>query len=306
MKGMKMFMSELSNIYCPTPIESVINVAKIVTIHYFEFPYNYVFKGEKHDFWEFLYVDKGEVEVMADTNGYVLKQGDIIFHKPNEFHKEWANGKIAPNLVIVSFVCTNPAMDFFKDKILKISPQEKSYIAEIVREGKETYSNAIGGHIKLEKRPSALFGSEQLIKLNLEMLLINLIRNCNLISNSGRLNENTLDRMENDLVDNIVAFMHENIGQNLSFDDICNHFSLGNTYLKTLFKNKLNTGVMTYFKNLKIEEAKKLIREQQYNFSQIADMLGYISIHTFSRSFKESTSMSPSEYASSVKAIANL
>lgn len=292
--------------YQLTEIESIINISKIVTIHYFEFSCDYIFRGEKHDFWEFLYVDKGEVEVIADTNDYVLKQDDIIFHKPNEFHKEWANGKISPNLVIVSFVCNDPAMNFFKDKILKINSTEKTFIANIIKEGKDAYLNAIGGHNELKKNPSSLFGSEQLIKLNLEMLLINLIRNCHLISNSGRRNKNTIKKMESDLADSIIEFMQQNIGVDLSFEDICDHFSLGKTYLKTLFKNKLNTGVMTYFRNLKIKEAKKLIREQRYNFSQIADILGYKSIHTFSRSFKETTNMTPSEYASSVKAIADL
>ncbi|MBL4935873.1 AraC family transcriptional regulator [Clostridium sp. YIM B02515] len=299
-------MEKTSLEYCMTQLDTVINIDKIVTIHYFEFASNYVFKGEKHDFWEFLYVDKGEVEIMADTNGYKLTQGDIIFHKPNEFHSEWANGKIAPNLVVVSFECKNPAMDFFKDKIMKIDPSEKNLIAQIVKEGKAAFINALGGHNKLEKRENAIFGAEQLIKLYLELFLINLIRNGNLVNNSGRFNKSTLEIMEKTLVNCIIEYMHENINSDLSFEDICNQFSLGKTYLKTLFKNKTNTGVMTYFKNLKIDESKKLIREQQYNFSQIADMLGYKSLHTFSRAFKEAINMSPSEYASSVKARASL
>lgn len=299
-------MQKISLEYYMTPLETVINIDKIVTIHYYEFSSNYVFKGEKHDFWEFLYIDKGEVEVMADTNAYKLTQGDILFHKPNEFHSEWANGKIAPNLVVISFECKDSAMDFFKDKIMKIDPAGKNLIAQIVKEGKEAFINALGDHNKLEKRENTLFGTEQLIKLYLELFLINLIRNGNQVNNSGRFNKSTLQIMEKNLVNCIIEYMYENIGSDLSFDDICNQFSLGKTYLKTLFKNKTNKGVMTYFKNLKIEEAKKLIREQQYNFSQIADMLGYKSLHTFSRAFKETINMSPSEYATSVKARASL
>jgi len=46
-----------------------------------------------------------------------------------------------------------------------------------------------------------------------------------------------------------------------------------------------------------------MIRNGKFNFSQIAEQLGYSSIHYFSRQFKKVTDMSPSEYASSVKAI---
>ncbi|EQB86299.1 AraC-like DNA-binding protein [Clostridium punense] len=299
-------MNNYAEEYYKTPINLVINIDKIVTIHYFEFASDYIFRGEKHDFWEFLYVDKGEVEVMADTKGYKLTQGDIIFHKPNEFHSEWANGKVAPNLMIMSFECKDPAMDYFSNKIMQIEASEKNLIAEIVKESQKAYSNALGGHNKLLKHENPLFGSEQLIKIHLELLLIKLIRKGSFDHSSKRLNESTLAKMEKGLVDDIIEYMHENIASDLTFEDICNHFSLGKTYLKTLFKTNTNLGAMTYFKNLKINEAKTLIREQQYNFTQIAYMLGYKSVHTFSRSFKEATDMSPSEYATSVKAMANL
>ena len=78
----------------------------------------YSYTGEKHDFWELVYVDKGELEVAADYEGYKLKEGDIIFHKPNEFHNLWANGISAPNVLVISFVCHSPMMSFFENKIM--------------------------------------------------------------------------------------------------------------------------------------------------------------------------------------------
>ena len=44
-------------------LERPFEVDEVVSVHYFEYAKNYVFEGEKHDFWELLYVDKGEVEV---------------------------------------------------------------------------------------------------------------------------------------------------------------------------------------------------------------------------------------------------
>ena len=57
------------------------------------------------------------------------------------------------------------------------------------------------------------------------------------------------------------------------------------------------------FLQMKIEFAKQLIREDQMNFTQISDFLGYSSIHYFSRQFKKITGMTPSEYSSSIKAL---
>ena len=61
--------------YVKTELKDELKMKNIVTIHYFEYAKDYVFEGETHDFWEFLVVDNGEVEVMADTKGYKLKQG---------------------------------------------------------------------------------------------------------------------------------------------------------------------------------------------------------------------------------------
>lgn len=52
--------------YVPTVLEKEIVIDSIITIHYFEYTRDFVFKGEKHDFWEFLYVDKGQVSVCKD------------------------------------------------------------------------------------------------------------------------------------------------------------------------------------------------------------------------------------------------
>ncbi|MDD6137074.1 MAG: AraC family transcriptional regulator [Lachnospiraceae bacterium] len=54
-----------------------------------------------------------------------------------------------------------------------------------------------------------------------------------------------------------------------------------------------------------VSKAKKYLREDNYNITQIAYMLGYSTVHYFSRQFKKFTGMSPSQYTNSVKAIVN-
>jgi AraC-like DNA-binding protein len=78
---------------------------------------------------------------------------------------------------------------------------------------------------------------------------------------------------------------------------------MSRTTLKMTFKGSLGLGVMEYYKLLKIEEAKRLIREEELNFTQVADKLEYSSIHYFSKQFKKVTGMTPSEYVGSVKGI---
>ena len=47
--------------YIKTTLKREIAIDSIITIHYFEYMKDFVFHGESHDFWEFLYVDQGSV-----------------------------------------------------------------------------------------------------------------------------------------------------------------------------------------------------------------------------------------------------
>ena len=52
--------------YIKTTLKREIAIDSIITIHYFEYMKDFVFHGESHDFWEFLYVDQGSVIVQAE------------------------------------------------------------------------------------------------------------------------------------------------------------------------------------------------------------------------------------------------
>lgn len=289
--------------YIKIPLKKEFSIHKIVSFHYFEFAKDFIFNGESHNFWEFLYVDKGEIEVMSDTCGYKLKQGDIIFHKPNEFHSVWANRKIAPNIIILSFECLSLSMNYFKDKILKINDTERNILGEIVKEAFNAYSIPHNQFYKdIQKNTNALFGSEQLISNYLELLLVKLVRKDAVPDKVSKLSTTAKERSEEDIVNRIIVHMRENITINLSIEDICCYIKIGKTHVLTIFKKRTGLGIMEYFKKAKVEHAKTLIRDGNNNLTEIADILGYSSIHCFSRHFKNVTDMSPSEYSRSIKA----
>jgi AraC-like DNA-binding protein len=289
--------------YRCTALKQDITIHNIYTVHYFEFASNYIFEGEKHGFWEFLYVDKGEVDVMADSQGFRLKQGEMIFHKPDEFHNVWANGRVAPNLVVISFECRSKAMSYFEDKIMQIGDTEKDLLAGVLREAKSAFTNPLDDSYmyKLKRKQNQPFGCEQLLRLYLEQLLISLVRRESSVQAESRLSKTTRERFQKDLEKKVTVYLSSHIHGNISFDDVCRFSGMGRTNLKTLFKERTGMGVMEYYRSLKHEEAKTLIREGQLNFTEIADKLSYASIHNFSRHFKRVTGMTPSQYALSVK-----
>ncbi len=290
--------------YQPTALRRDIAVPAVVTVHYFEYARDYVFEGEKHDFWELLYVDKGEVEVMADDTGYCLKQGEMIFHKPGEFHNVFANGLVAPNLVVVAFVCASPAMAYFEGKVVKAEEVERELLARIVHEARDAFSNPLDdpGSLKMERASSSAFGSEQMIGLLLEQMLIRMVRRGAQRDVAVKTSSSVKRRSDHDLVQRIIAYMQDNACGTLTFSQVCRFSAQSATNLKTIFKSVTGMGVMEYYRGLKIDAAKTLLREGGGNITQIADKLGYTSVNYFSRYFKQATGMTPSEYTQSIQA----
>ncbi|GAA3400044.1 AraC family transcriptional regulator [Paenibacillus hodogayensis] len=290
--------------YKRVPLHQEIVIDAIITFHYYELSGSYYTRGERHDFWEFVYVDKGELLVRTDSGKFTLRQGEIVFYKPNEFHGGGSAEHAPPNLIIVTFDCSSAAMQLFENKRFRIDEQERLLLTMLVEEGYNALTPRLDKPFKrvLRKNKHAPFGSEQMIKTYLEQLLIRFARRLTQTENPPKLASTTNENMENELTRQIIGYMSEHVESHMTLQHICRQFSVGRSQLSRAFKLKTGSGVIEYFHRLKIEKAKTLIRQEAFNYTEIAERLGYSSIHYFSRQFKRTTNMTPTEYARSVRA----
>lgn len=286
--------------YIKTNLPSVINVSKIVTIHYYEFDESFVFHGEQHDFWELVYVDKGQVEIGREDQVKTLSQGEMIFHRPNEFHAIRAHNS-SPNFFVISFVCTSPAMAHFEGFHTALDKSLKSFLSSIMHEAEKTFEIPKNDPTlkKLIKKENAALGGEQLIKLYLEELLIHLIRGI-AEKGSGTVFPSK-ESMESHLVTDIKHYMEENVGEIFRIDALCKKIGYGKSYLSRIFREQTGQTLATYAIKAKIKKAKQLMRESNLNFAQISDRLAFDNPQYFSRVFKRIVGMTPTEFKASLQ-----
>lgn len=293
--------------YKKTALQLELNILHIISLHYFEYTSDFSFPGESHDFWELVYLDSGRIDLMAEQARFPLPCGHLFFHRPNEFHNVLTDGVTAPNLIVISFVSHHPRLYELAGRPLALNTEEKRCIAEIVAEGRHAFSGPMDDPWQeaLIKNPAdPHFASEQMIKLNLEMLIIRLLRR---YAPPGFQTADSSVPLQAELrstdFKRIHTYFKANVHRSLKIEDICQELLLSQTALKKIIRSQKGCGVMAYFNDLKIEAARQLIRNGRYNFTEISDQLGFSSIHYFCRRFKELTRMTPSEYRQSVKAI---
>lgn len=285
--------------YKKTRPKTLFYIPEIVTIHYYELDKSFVFDGEQHDFWEMVYVDKGAVEIRADDKTLALNQGEILFHKPHEFHAIKAL-RSNPNFFVISFVCRSPAMRLFEGYRAALSQSLRPFVSSIIAEARNSFhipKNDVT-LLKLRRRSQAKVGGEQLIKTYLEQLLILLARA--VLEQQENSVSPVRESMETQLIATIKSYIQNNLAKKITMEELAGVTGYSTSYISRVFRQQCGTTIGRYITAKKISCAKELIRNHTYNFAQISDMLGFDTPQYFASTFKKETDMTPSEFKRSL------
>lgn len=139
-----------------------------------------------------------------------------------------------------------------------------------------------------------------MIKNLLEIFLIMLCRNTDIVTKRSR-RSYVIDGVDVPYqVKEILDHLQANLYGRVTIKDIASKLGKSESTVKKNFASYYNKGIKRYYNSLKIQEAKKLIRQGKYNISQISDMLCFDSPQYFSKCFKAAVHMTPKEYMASI------
>ncbi len=277
--------------------EKKIEVTRIANIHYFEFARQYQTFKDNHAFRELVYVDTGAINVEAENFCGRLTENMLIIHKTGEIHSLTCPEDSAPNVIIIGFECRADELDLFSKAPVVLEDEQQKILTEIIKEGRTVFKAPydVPNLKDMKKRRDYPFGADQMIKLKLEMLLIELVR--------SKMTEKT--GIDSEIFDpkthEIYNYVNKNFRENITLGELCFIFGTNKTTLCSSFKKAYGDTVIGYINHLKIKEAKKLLREGEYNLTEISQKLGFSSVHYFSRMFKKQQGISPSEYIRTIK-----
>lgn len=293
-------MAELKGIKLLNEIE----VKGLVSDFYYELPLDFNYSGESHSGWEFVYVENGRVIVNADDETYIVKKGEMICHKPFEFHtiKPYESGA---KVIIFCFYSDNEYMEYFNNKIIAINQRQKQYLNDIVNMGKAIFLSkapldiARDGGMDVSPDSSPL--NEQFVKNSIELLIISLL-SANTTEKQSRVSlyEHVTERET--LTQNIIKYLNENTDKQLSLKEISKQFSYSLSSIKRIFKEETGSSIITFFNNIRMERAKEMLLRSKMSIEGIAASLGFSNSYYFSTSFKKNFGESPSKFRTENKA----
>lgn len=273
--------------WIPCNIVRPLDIRALYTAFDITFDDKFSFAGESHNFYETVCVLDGMVGIAADSDLYTVGAGNLVLHKPMEFHRIWSEGQTRPRIIIISFdavITPEPAGSIFP-----LSPDESVKYEEIYREisrGCDIVSRRVVG-----VRPDS-FTRLGMAANNLENLLTRVFS-----GSSARPSPPTESSECAIKYRDIMKYLSENLHSQLSIDDVARACGMSGSGAKQIFRRYTGQGIMSYFRDLKTKEAIIMLNEG-ISVKETALRLGFTDQNYFSTFFKKMTGKSPRAYIS--------
>ena len=103
---------------------------------------------------------------------------------------------------------------------------------------------------------------------------------------------------DEELMERIMKVVNENLSDSdFNVEKMCDEVGVSRTQLHRKLKEMTGVPTSEFLRNIRLNEAARLIREHKINITQVSYMVGFANNSHFSTAFKKYFGMSPTEYA---------
>ena len=93
-----------------------------------------------------------------------------------------------------------------------------------------------------------------------------------------------------------LSFINRHYDSNITNERLAEMCGLSVTHFRRLFKEEIGSSPIRYLTSVRIHWAVKLLKSQMFSVSEVAEQVGFSDIYYFSKTVKQYTGKSPSEY----------
>jgi AraC-like DNA-binding protein len=243
-----------------------------------------------HSFFHMIYIIGGKGWLKSQNNKCILEGGQLFLVPPNYEH-EYLSDKLNPLKTIeVKF---NLFDETLLNNITNINQDLNINITEIKNILEDALNEALLKDYYYIER----------IKADIYTILLKILRQCRYEKpHSETFSQDFTSDYDYKGIDlrKIFQYIEDNLGSLTTLTSLSKMGGLTPSYLCRIFKEKYGITPMHYVNNLRLKKAKELLMFSELNITQIANRVGFQTIHYFSRYFKEKENLSPSEYRAKV------
>jgi AraC-like DNA-binding protein len=267
--------------YAKTKVENVVAVKSIATALHVDLR-SIITREEFHSFPEIFYMSQDQGMTVVDGKRIFLKAGQMVIYAPNAPHGGGSGGVAR----IISFETESPLPASLFNQPITLTGPQRMLLEEIIAKAMSLLERRVGVHGMALKYNADSYALQR-VKNMLELFLLELMR-------PGESPEESRLRT-------VTDYMIRHMAEPVTLQKLCDDLGFSTATLKRLTQKCCHQSPIAYFQELKIAEAQRLIADTPFSMTQIAAQLGYSSVHHFSKTFKQKTALTPTEYAKTVR-----
>ncbi len=245
----------------------------------------------KSDTYVLFAVLSGWLRASLGGENILLGEGGLIIKSQGASLSVIGGSTERASVLISEFECPFLTDKAVFDKVIPLGKRKRRYLGEIIRELSSLDNDSARLEYKINGSAEP-FGRRIILENALCSLLIRITRD--------HLEESDGDSCEDFEIRNkaqaVRRYLYENYRTRITLDSLCFLFRSNKTTICKQFREEYGMTVLEYLNSLRVKEAKRLLLEERFSVTEIADHLGFESIHYFTRFFKKSTGRSPTEY----------
>ena len=243
-------------------------------------------KHAHKNWFELTIATKGRGTVLTNDVAIPVETGDIYLSFPCDFHSIVSDSKEPLHFDFFSFFVEDPTFGADLEQIMQTHMPPD---ARVLRD--DTIASLVSMAIA-ELNSEGTYSKELLGALFMQ-LLIRLIRGF-LYDGGAGAHSGVTDA--DALCYRLMNYIDTHIYTMTGLEELSEVTNYNYTYLSSLFRKTTAGTLADYYRRRRLETARLLIAEDKRSITEIATLLQYSSIYTFSRAFKDQYGVSPTQY----------
>ncbi len=243
-----------------------------------------------HDTCEILYVLSGEGQYLVESTVYTLQPGSVLLMRPGEVHKLQIDPSAPYERICLQFEVGR--LDAFPtgDELLHAFIK-RSLGCENLYTPDEFDSEFFHHCLRHIEATGGRHMFNFVIENSLPALLAELYQ---AFYKRRKINPHAAESVIQTRLQEILAYVNNHINENLSLDDLCQHFFISKTQLGRLFYNATGSTVWDYILVKRLIEARRLILAG-IPITHAAQTCGFRDYSAFYRAYLKRYKISPAK-----------
>lgn len=277
--------------YVTKKLYDTLHVSGIVNLHFFTFDNDFTTEGERHPFYELVFVNAGKLHISSEDYSGELEKNQMIIHRAGEEHSLRCTEGMEPSVIIIGFECSSGLIDCFSAFPILLGDAAIKRLAEIVKEGRNVFKPPYNTPVyDMKKKKHQPLGAEQLLRLSLESFLLLLLREYPAADGAEDKSEAPA------AIHEVVSYVSANYLERMTIDELAFLFKTNRATLCREFKRETGMTLVSFINERKVAKAKEKILHTEKTFTEIAEEMNFESIHYFTRFFKKMTGLTPKAF----------